>query len=210
MLALASQRSPSVRRDLEEIAVNDHELTLVYLRGATGVDFKTAVREVVERDPTLQRFSGEEKARFFLLWADRGDPDELATAVARHPDWMTYAWWSVARQDANRKDFRAAFDLVRRFAEKPTLPQTTSDSSIDQLLKSFHETPDNLDVGYQLFNVQLRAGKTDDALTTVRHFTGLMSCPLYFHFLEAEAWAAKENWERAWQAWQKSQNPQKH
>jgi hypothetical protein len=41
-------------------------------------------------------------------------------------------------------------------------------------------------------------GKTDDALMTARHFTDLVSCPPYFHFLEAEAWAVKENWERAW------------
>jgi hypothetical protein len=48
-------------------------------------------------------------------------------------------------------------------------------------------------------------GKIDDALQTVRHFTDLASCPRYFHFLEAEAWAAKENWERAWQGWEKFQ-----
>ncbi len=37
---------------------------------------------------------------------------------------------------------------------------------------------------------------------TVRHFTDEQNAPAYFHFLEAEAWAAKQNWERAWSAWQ--------
>ncbi|MBA3881118.1 MAG: hypothetical protein H0X73_00060 [Chthoniobacterales bacterium] len=35
-----------------------------------------------------------------------------------------------------------------------------------------------------------------------RHFTHEQSAPAYFHFLAAEAWAAKQNWERAWSAWQ--------
>jgi hypothetical protein len=43
----------------------------------------------------------------------------------------------------------------------------------------------------------------DEALVTVRHFTDLPGAPRYFHFLEAEAWAAKEDWERAWKAREK-------
>ena len=46
------------------------------------------------------------------------------------------------------------------------------------------------------------SGKTEDALATVRHFTARPSAPAYFHYLEAEAWAAKQDWERAWQSWQ--------
>ncbi len=64
-------------------------------------------------------------------------------------------------------------------------------------------SPDDYGVGYQLYQAQIREGKTDDALMTARHFTDLASCPPYFYFLEAEAWAAKENWERAWKVWEK-------
>jgi hypothetical protein len=46
-------------------------------------------------------------------------------------------------------------------------------------------------------------GLVDEALMTVRHFTDLPGCPRYFHFLEAEAWAAKQDWERAWKAREK-------
>jgi len=180
-----------VHRDLEQIGLADHELMLVYLQGAAGGDFRTAVHDLLERDPVLGGFSPEEKTRLFSLWADRGDPDELVMAVENHHDWMASAWRAVARHKASQKSFRAAFELVRRFGEKPALPQATSDRSIEQLLQSFHETPENFEVGYQLFNEQLRVGKTDDALTTARHFTCLGNCPPYFHYLEAEAWAAK-------------------
>jgi hypothetical protein len=36
---------------------------------------------------------------------------------------------------------------------------------------------------------------------TVRHFSERPGAPAYFHFLEARAWAEKQNWERAWKAW---------
>jgi hypothetical protein len=42
----------------------------------------------------------------------------------------------------------------------------------------------------------------DDALATIRHFTVTRKPPAYFHLLEAQAWAAKGNWERSWNAWQ--------
>ncbi|CAN5591786.1 hypothetical protein BH18VER2_BH18VER2_03430 [soil metagenome] len=50
------------------------------------------------------------------------------------------------------------------------------------------------------------AGKTDDALPTIRRFTVRPDAPAYFHYLLAETWAAKEKWERAWQSWQAYQS----
>jgi hypothetical protein len=41
----------------------------------------------------------------------------------------------------------------------------------------------------------------DDALLTARHFSERPNSPAYFHFLEAQCWAEKQNWERAWNAW---------
>jgi hypothetical protein len=37
---------------------------------------------------------------------------------------------------------------------------------------------------------------------TARHFSERAGAPPYFHFLEAQCWAEKGNWERAWNAWE--------
>ena len=207
MLALASQHSPAVRRGLEEIGMASHDLALVYLQGAAGADFKTALHHLLENDPNLDTFSGEERTRLFALWTDRGDQAELVRAVEAHPDWMGDAWRSMAKYHASRNDFRGAFEIVRRFGAAPPLPQPAAGSSIDQLRQAFHASPDNFGVGYQLYRGQMSAGQSDEALATARHFTEGPDCPPYFYFLEAEAWAAKENWERAWRAWEKFQTP---
>jgi hypothetical protein len=203
MLTLASQHSPAVRRGLEEIGLDHHDLALVYLQGAAGANFMGALHRLLEHDPNLQMFSSEERVKFFALWAERGDLKELISAVEDHPDWMKDAWRSVAKDHARRKDFRGALELVRRFDAAPPLPEAAVGSSIDQLQQAYHASPDNYGIGYQLYREQMREGKIDDALMTVRHFTEGTRCPRYFYFLEAEAWAAKENWERAWKAWEK-------
>jgi hypothetical protein len=43
--------------------------------------------------------------------------------------------------------------------------------------------------------------EVDDALRTARHFSERPNAPAYFHVLEAQCWATKQNWERAWTAW---------
>ena len=205
MLTLAFQHSPTVRRGLEDIGLVHHDLALIYFERAAGDAFMTALHRFLEHDPNLQTFSSEEKIRFFSLWAERGDLNELARSVETHPDWMSDAWRAVANYRARRNDFRTAFEVVRRFGETPPLPEAAAGSSIDQLRQALHAMPDNYGVGYQLYREQIRGGQIDEALMTARHFTDLASCPRYFHFLEAEAWAAKENWERAWKAWEKFQ-----
>ena len=62
--------------------------------------------------------------------------------------------------------------------------------------------PDNMTVGFALYQAQMQNSRFDDALNTARHFSERPSSPAYFHYLEAQAWAAKQNWERAWNAWQ--------
>ena len=38
---------------------------------------------------------------------------------------------------------------------------------------------------------------------TVRHFSERANSPVYWKYLEAQLWAEKENYERAWIAWLK-------
>lgn len=208
MLGIASQASPRVHQDLEEFGMVRHDLALVFLAHVGGEPFRAALQRFLEHDPRLQTFTPEEKITFFKLWAERGDAAELVRAVETHPEWMSDAWPGVAKYHAARNDFRRAFEIIRRYGGSPALPPVVEGSSIDQLRQALHANPDNYGLGFQLYHEQMRRNQIDEALVTVRHFTELPGCPPYFHFLEAEAWAAKENWERAWKARQKFETGQ--
>jgi hypothetical protein len=177
-----------------------HDLALIFLEVGGGAPFMSALQRFLDHDPTLQTMTPEEKVTLFRYWAERGDAAELARAVEAHPDWMPFAWRGLANYQAAQKNFRVAVELVSQFGEKPTLPPAAQNASIEQLRQELHGSPDNYDLGFQLYREQMQQGLVDEALTTVRHFTELSGCPRYFHFLEAEAWAAKQDWERAWAA----------
>ena len=203
MLAVAGPSNPRVRQGLEEISLDQHDLTLVLLEVSGGAPLMSVVHRFLEHDPTLQTMSADEKASFFQHWALRGDNAELVRAVETNPDWMPFAWRGVAKYQAGQKNFRVAVDLARQYGEKPTLPPAAQNSSIDQLRQALHADPDNYNLGFQLCRQQMEQGLVDEALVTVRHFTDLPGAPRYFHFLESEAWAAKQDWERAWKAREK-------
>jgi thioredoxin-like negative regulator of GroEL len=182
-----------------------HDLALIFLEATAGAPFMSALQRFLDHDPTLQTMTAEEKVTLFKYWADRGDAAELARAVETHPDWMPSAWRGLAKYQAGEKNFRTAVELTRRYGESPPFPPASQNSSIDQLRQALHASPDNYGIGYQLCREQMQQGLVDEALVTVRHFTDLPGAPRYFHFLEAEAWAAKQDWERAWKALEKFQ-----
>jgi tetratricopeptide (TPR) repeat protein len=203
MLAIARQSSPRLHQDLEALGMIHHDLALIFLEHSGGAAFMSALRRFLDHDPTLQTMSNEEKVTLFKHWADRGDAAELARTVEANPEWMPFAWRGVARYQAAQKNLRIAVELTRQYGEKPALPPAALNSSIDQLRQALHANPDNYSLGFQLYREQMQHGLVDEALVTVRHFTDLPGAPAYFHFLEAEAWTEKQDWERAWSARQK-------
>jgi tetratricopeptide (TPR) repeat protein len=208
MLAIARRSNLGLLQGLEEFGMVHHDLALIYLEHSAGAPFMAALQRFLDHDPALQTMSAEEKIIFFKHWAERGDPAELVRAVEANPAWMAFAWRGVANYQAAQKNFRAAVEITRQYAEKPALPPTAQNASIEQLRQALHANPDNYSLGFQLYHEQMQQGLVDQALVTVRHFTDLPGAPRYFHFLEAEAWAAKRDWERAWNARKKFETAQ--
>jgi hypothetical protein len=207
MLTSASLRSPELRRMLAERGVSRHDLALPYLSQLTGADFNGAVGEVLKNDPELSSYSEPEKLALFALWSERGDLQMLAQAVQQHPTWLSYAWFGIAKYDAVKGDFRAAYDLGQKYGEPAPMPRITASGSgqpdLIQLESKFRGSPDNYMIGYELYRAQKQAGRTDDALQTVRHFSERKGTPAYWSFAEAELWAEEQSYERAWSAWVK-------
>jgi hypothetical protein len=201
MLSDTSLRSPEVSPFLEAIGLSEHDLALPYLNRVSDAVFNRALAQLLRNDPNLQSFSETEKLALFSLWSERGDPEEISWAVEQHPDWLRYAWLGMAKYKASKNDFRAAYELTQRFGEPVALPRAAANFSLQDLEKRFHAAPYNYSIGYELYRAQMQNGRADDALLTARHFSELPNSPAYFHFLEAQCWAEKQNWERAWNAW---------
>jgi uncharacterized membrane protein len=202
MLSSASLHSPELRRILGESGITRHDLTLPYLSQLSGPDFNNALSEVLKNDPDLGSFSEPEKLALFSFWSDRGDGQMLDQEIQKHPDWLSFAWFGIAKYDASKNDFRTAYELAQKYGEPVAMPRITSKASLIELESQFRGAPDNYAIGYELYRAQKQAGRTDDALQTVRHFSEHKASPAYFKYVEAELWAEKQNYERAWKAWE--------
>ena len=202
MLNNASLRSPELSQLLEEVGLSEHDLALPYLARISGAPFNRALAQILKNDPALQSFSETEKLALFAFWSERGDAEQLSRAVEQHPDWLPYAWLGSAKYKASQKDFRGAYELTQRHGEAVALPRAASSASLQQLESQYRVAPDNLAIGYELYRAQMKSGRVDDALLTARHFSERSNAPAYFKYLEAQSWAEKQNWERAWTAWQ--------
>jgi O-antigen ligase len=201
MFPLAKEFDPRVLARLGDFAIGDPGLTITYLENLPGAEFPRALQELLQRDPGLTQLNAAQKTRLFALWS-RGDAlDDLVRTVGAHPEWARFAWPGMARWHAGRGEFSEAWQLVRRYAAPPALPSAPAVEPIPELEQKLYADPQNYATGYALYRAQAAAGKTDDALGTIRHFTAQPGAPAYFYYLQGEAWAAKENWERAWQSW---------
>ncbi len=203
MFPLAEEYDTRVLQRLGDLAEADPRLTITYLENIPGERFPAAIQSLLKRDPNLSQLNASEKAQLFNLWSEREPLDGLVGAVRAQPEWMRFAWRGIARWHAAKGEYQQAWDLVRQNAATPALPTAATAESIAQLEQQIQANPRNYAAGFALYQEQLAAGKPNDALATVRHFTAQPGAPRYFFFLEAQAWAGQENWKRAWQAWEK-------
>jgi O-antigen ligase len=208
MLSDTALKNPEVSSTLEAIGLSEHDLVLPYLNRVSDHAFDRVLAHLLRNDPTLQSFSETEKLALFALWSERGEPEEVSRVVEQHPEWLRYAWAGVAKYKARKKDFHAAYELTRRYGEPVALPQVAANLSVQDLQKRVDGAPYNYGIGYELYRAQMKNGQVDDALLTARHFSERPNSPAYFHFLEAQCWAEKQDWERAWNAWEEFQAAQ--
>src|SRR5438270_915595 len=192
----------SIAKALSAVANAELNFALPYLDRLSDASFNRALAQLLKNDPNLQSFSETEKLALFAVWSERGNPGELSLAVEQHPDWLRYAWLGMAKHKASRNDFRAAYELTQQYGEPVALPRVAANFSLQDLENRFAAAPNNYGIGYELYRAQMQSGRVDDALLTARHFSERPNSPAYFYFLEAQCWAKKQNWERAWNAWQ--------
>jgi tetratricopeptide (TPR) repeat protein len=202
MLTKASLRNRQVGQILAEMGVTHHDLALPYLARISGDDFNRALGKVLENDPDLKSFTETEKLALFTYWSERGDGEKLSRATEQHPDWLQYAWFGLAKSKASKGDFRGAYELTQHYGEPVALPRINSNADILQLESQYRGSPDSYAIGYTLYRAQKQKGRIDDALQTVRHFSERKNSPVYWKYLEAELWAEKQTYDRAWKAWE--------
>jgi tetratricopeptide (TPR) repeat protein len=184
-----------------ELAHNDRRCLLVFFQYARPFEFNLELQRLLFENPTLNGFGPDELKLLFVAWYEKGDKFWLSQLLQEHPDWRKLAWRQVALLYADEKEYQKACETLRQFAPAPKLPQSESNEPLEALQISFRVDPLNLNKGLVLCLAQIKNGQIDEALKTVRDLVALPGSPKYLFYLEAQLWAQKHDWEKAWLAW---------
>ena len=199
----ADLRDPTARPIIRRLAFSEHDLALAYFEELNALEFRPAFSKFFDADPDLTAMTPDQKREFFQLWDSRGDINALVAVVNKHPEWLQYTWRAVAKYRASSGDFRGACELMEKYDVKTVLPPEETGQSLERLHDRVYRGTNDFSAAYTLYRQQMSHGSIDDALATIRHFTFNRNPPVYFYLLEAQGWAAKNNWEKSWNAWNK-------
>ena len=199
----ADLRDPTARPIIRRLAFSEHDLALAYFEELNALEFRPAFSKFFDADPDLTAMTPDQKREFFQLWDSRGDINALVAVVNKHPEWLQYTWRAVAKHRASSGDFRGACELMEKYDSKTVLPPEENGQSLERLRDRVYRGTNDFSAAYTLYRQQVSHGSIDEALATIRHFTFNRNPPVYFYLLEAQGWAAKNNWEKSWNAWNK-------
>ena len=203
IMSTADLRDPTALPIIRRLAFSEHDLALVYFEQLNAQEFRPAFNKFFDADPDLTAMTPEQKREFFRLWDSRGDINALVAVVNKHPEWLPYTWRAVAKQRAASGDFHGACELMEKYDSKTVLPPAETGQSFERLRDRVYRGTNDFSAAYTLYLEQMSHGSIDDALATIRHFTFNRNPPAYFYLLEAQAWTAKNSWEKSWNAWSK-------
>jgi hypothetical protein len=159
---------------------------------------------VLARDPSLRGLTPSLRSRLFQLWHARGPRDQLLRLLKQDSTLLADGWRWVAEESASNRNFEAAYQLVRKFGGRPSIPSLKSSSAVSELERKFVYQPSDRVVGLMLAQAQQRAGSHSDAIRTVRQLRRLPDPPAYLAQMEAELHAQLNQWESAWTCWKNS------
>lgn len=202
MLAAAGP-ALSVRMELQRLAQTDRDYLLAFLESADRFECELEISALLAEDPTLESLTHAQRAALFESWFQRGDRPLLVSSLLTHADWLKGGWRWLARDNAEHRDFQKAYRLAVEFAPAPAIPKPEVRVPLAELEREFRYSPNDLQRGLLLALSQEQNGDTNAALETVRALLKLNAPPTYLSYWESELWAKREDWEKAWSAWQR-------
>jgi len=196
----------ALREKWRALADSNKDCIMIFLQNASPAEFELEVAQLLFEDPELKSFAAAELKRIFRLWYEHGDRLTLAENLRQHPQWQKIAWHELARVYADYQDYRQAYDTVARFCDRPRLPETDPMASIESLAKRFRISGNIENDGMAVILAQANAGELDNALATLKALSAMPDPPRSLNYVEAELWARKGEWQKAWQALSQSVN----
>jgi len=195
-----ANRNELLLNRLHDLASGNARLEADYLGFAPEGEFEKTLETILKIDPELSSLTAPEQASLFSLWVEHGDALRFMERLEKIPSWQKNGWLAAAKYYAQQKQYDLACQTCRRYAKIPALPKLSAAGTEQTFLRRILIQPSDFSAGYALFEIQMKTGREDDALATLNRMEAIADCPPYVHYLSAELWIKRGDWQKAWEA----------
>jgi tetratricopeptide (TPR) repeat protein len=131
----------------------------------------------------------------------KGDASQLASLLARRPEWLKLGYRPLAYYEASKGDLADAVDLMERYLPRPPIPAAPSMRD-GEAERRFAEDNGDVAAGLALYNQAIAAGRNAAALEILQRLNPAAPAPrpAYLHYLEAQLWLKQGKNDQAWTA----------
>ena len=202
MLEMASQNVALMEGMIEmsQVDATDRARLLLFLSGSA---FNREIGKDLRMQPSLARFTREERTAILRRWVDVGEPDRVEAYLDEYGDTLDSTWllYAILRQHQAR--YKAAVELVRKGLPVQEIPDVKVDfSRIDRLNRSFFAASNDLAKGTALLGYYLENDEYSEALLVVDQLLKQSNPPRYVYYWRAEILYQLQDYSESWYAFE--------
>lgn len=203
MLRLA-RKSPEAEERMARLSEIDPYFRAFFLRSLKGVELMREIRLELAKDPSLSRFTTEQRTGIVRTWIKRGDLDSAETFIAEYGDSLEHSWWLLSLLRKDQADFEIAVDLIRKNVKVPSVPEVSLDQAVlARLTREYAVAPKDIMKGTALLDFYVQRQEYDKALPILDRLLESHKPPLYLYYWRAECLFQIQEYIESWYTFEK-------
>ncbi|MFT5837236.1 MAG: tetratricopeptide (TPR) repeat protein [Candidatus Azotimanducaceae bacterium] len=202
MLQLA-RKHPEVQEGMARLSEVDPYYRVYFLCFLQGDELMGEIRRELSKDPSLSRFSVEQRTAIVRAWLKSGNLDEAEVFLTEYSESLENSWWLFSLLRKGQADFEAALEVLRENVEVPKMPDVRLDEAIiTRLTREYVVAPKDIMKGTSLLYIYVQKNEYERALPILDRLLESHKPPLYLYYWRAECLYQVEEYFESWYAFE--------
>lgn len=162
-------------------------------------EFMAELKLELSKDPTLSRYSVEQRTAIVQNWVKRGDGSSAEEFLESYSDSLDNAWWLWSLLRKEQAAFEDAVQYIRSNIEIPKIPEVDMDeATFARLTREYSLAPKDIFKGTALLYRYVESGEYHLAIPILDAMLESHKPPLYLYYWRAECFYQIEEYIESW------------
>jgi tetratricopeptide (TPR) repeat protein len=206
MLAQAS-KDVQLLEGVRELSQLDPDYRVRWLLFLTDAMFIRAIEQERGAEPSLGRFTAEQRMRLLRRWIAVGGADDVDAYLRAYGDTLEATWLLYAQIRHKQYRYQEAVDMMRVGLAEPEMPDVPIDlSRIDREKRGFFTASNDVFKGTALMRYCIVQGDYSEALLVADQLLKHPNPPSYVYYWRAQILYELDDFSESWYAFQEYWN----